>query len=118
MKKLGNVNCSVLSAFLFLFILSDIVNAGYRLDWVSIQRHTYEFRKPNNTLVFEVLYDDDNYVSDLNVITSVNLIDPNGNVVDTSFAALDGPMEVKMAEFDVSNAAWVYQQSSFHWTVF
>jgi hypothetical protein len=101
----------------FLLTFPKIANAGYRYNWVSIQHHVYESKSPNNAVVFDLLDDQDNYVTDPSTIKSLKLIDPNENVVNISTVVQDGPMSILPWNFDIGTASWVYQ-TEWDWTGF
>lgn len=71
---------------------------------------------PIHTVGAPVLFTYDGYVYDFNVITSVNLLFPNGTVISSDTAAAVWPLGLYPNTFQWLNLSLSYPQSAIDWS--
>ena len=108
---LRNKTLSVVIIILAVFCSSTVM--AYQLANVYVQRRVHEDGRQWNKLNFEVLDEAGNFISDVDVVTSVNLYDPSENDVDLSRVGLDPDLDFLSGRYDTNNSKWIYNE----WTM-
>jgi hypothetical protein len=99
---------SLTATFLFL----GSVGNAYQLESASVRYYNYEDGSTKNKLYFEILDDHGDYINDGNIVTGVELYDPNEILVDLEPVTFTPLYELLGGKFELGDNQFIYNPSA------